>query len=408
MRKLFRKIHLWLSVPLGLVITLICFSGATLVFEKEITEALNPQLYQVESKGRQPLPLDRLAAQVAATLPDSVELTGITVSTDAGRPYQANLSKPRRASLMVDQYSGQVLGRTERPAFFAKMFGLHRWLLDSPSQGGPSVGKIVVGISTILFVLALITGIVVWWPRMRRALKPALTVTARHGWRRFWHSLHTAGGMYALVLLLAMGLTGLTWSFGWYRTGFYALFGVSQPAQSGHGEGAKGGGKPGEKGEGRRGGKPDGVKGERRAEGEKADRKGRPGGPEGAEGEKPQADFTRWQQVLDQLKRENPHYEQITVQAGKASVVNSHYGNTRASDRYEYDEATGAIIERTPYAKAEAAQKMRGWIFAVHTGAFGGFTTRVLFCLAALLGATLPLTGYYLWFKRLAGRRRRR
>ena len=30
MKKIFRKFHLWLSVPLGIFITLICFSGATL------------------------------------------------------------------------------------------------------------------------------------------------------------------------------------------------------------------------------------------------------------------------------------------------------------------------------------------------------------------------------------------
>ena len=33
MKKVFRKIHLWLSVPFGLLITLICFSGAMLVFD---------------------------------------------------------------------------------------------------------------------------------------------------------------------------------------------------------------------------------------------------------------------------------------------------------------------------------------------------------------------------------------
>lgn len=111
---------------------------------------------------------------------------------------------------------------------------------------------------------------------------------------------------------------------------------------------------------------------------------------------------------MAELQRRNPHYKQLTVQAGKASVTNSVYGNTRASDRYEFDEVTGALTSCTPYAQAEAAQKMRGWIFAVHTGAFGGLTTRILFCLAALLGATLPLTGYYLWIKRLAARRRNR
>ena len=36
MRKLFGKIHLWLSIPVGIILSIICFSGATLVFEKEI------------------------------------------------------------------------------------------------------------------------------------------------------------------------------------------------------------------------------------------------------------------------------------------------------------------------------------------------------------------------------------
>ena len=37
MKKIFSKIHLWLSVPFGLLITLICFSGAMLVFETEVS-----------------------------------------------------------------------------------------------------------------------------------------------------------------------------------------------------------------------------------------------------------------------------------------------------------------------------------------------------------------------------------
>lgn len=45
--------------------------------------------------------------------------------------------------------------------------------------------------------------------------------------------------MYALVLLLAMSLTGLTWSFTWYRTAFYKVFGVEVQQQGGHGHGQK-------------------------------------------------------------------------------------------------------------------------------------------------------------------------
>ena len=42
--------------------------------------------------------------------------------------------------------------------------------------------------------------------------------------------------MYALIFLLAMALTGLTWSFPWYRTAFYKVFGVEvqQRAAQGH------------------------------------------------------------------------------------------------------------------------------------------------------------------------------
>jgi uncharacterized iron-regulated membrane protein len=43
---------------------------------------------------------------------------------------------------------------------------------------------------------------------------------------------------------------------------------------------------------------------------------------------------------------------------------------------------------------------MRGVIYSLHVGNFGGMFTRVLWFLAAMLGATLPLTGYYLWIKR--------
>ena len=48
MKKIFRTLHLWLSVPFGLLVSLICFSGAMLVFENEITEWSRPDLYRVK------------------------------------------------------------------------------------------------------------------------------------------------------------------------------------------------------------------------------------------------------------------------------------------------------------------------------------------------------------------------
>lgn len=44
MKKIFRQIHLWLSVPFGLIISLICFSGAMLVFENDFPEPGVPRI----------------------------------------------------------------------------------------------------------------------------------------------------------------------------------------------------------------------------------------------------------------------------------------------------------------------------------------------------------------------------
>lgn len=136
MKKVFRKIHLWLSVPFGLLITLICFSGAMLVFETEVMELCHRDLYYVEKVGLAPLPMGKVAEKVAATLPDSVSVTGVTASSAPERAWQVNLSKPRRASVYVDQYTGEIKGKYERAPFFTTMFRLHRWLLDSMKPDG--------------------------------------------------------------------------------------------------------------------------------------------------------------------------------------------------------------------------------------------------------------------------------
>ena len=381
MRKIFRNIHLWLSVPFGILITLICFSGAALVFEKEVMELCHRELYFVKKVEAAPLPMEQLMTKVAATLPDSVSVTGVNISSDPERAYQVTLSKPRRASMYVDQYTGEITGKYERAPFFNFMFRMHRWLLDSMKQdGGIFWGKMIVGTSTLMFVFVLISGVVVWWPRTRKALKNSLKIVANKGWRRFWYDLHVAGGMYALVFLLAMALTGLTWSFQWYRTGFYKTFGVEVQPSMGHGNAAANSTAKG----GKREGKPEG-------------REGR-----GAHRYSP---YTNWQQVYEQLAEANPDYKQISVSDGSASVAVPRFGNQRGTDRYKFNPRNGEITEPTLYKDLDNSGKIRGWIYSVHVGSWGGMLTRILTFVAALIGASLPLTGYYLWIRKKIKRR---
>lgn len=402
MRKIFRNIHLWLSVPFGILITLICFSGAALVFEKEVMELCHRELYFVKKVEAAPLPMEQLMTKVAATLPDSISVTGVNISSDSERAYQVTLSKPRRASMYVDQYTGKIMGKYERAPFFNFMFRMHRWLLDSMKQdGGIFWGKMIVGTSTLMFVFVLISGIVVWWPRTRKALKNSLKIVANKGWRRFWYDLHVAGGMYALVFLLAMALTGLTWSFQWYRTGFYKTFGVEVQPSMGHGNAAANATAKG----GKREESPEGRSGRPGNRGEKPE--GRGEHSESREGRK-RSPYTNWQQVYEQLAEANPDYKLISVSDGSASVALPHFGNQRGTDRYKFNPRNGEITETTLYKDLDNSGKIRGWIYSVHVGSWGGMLTRILTFIAALVGASLPLTGYYLWIRRLMKRKIKR
>ena len=397
MKKIFRKIHLWLSVPFGLIINLFCFSGAMLVFENEVNEWFRRDLYYVETVKESPLPMDKLLEKVATTLPDSVSVTGVSISSDPGRAYQVSLSKPRRASLYVDQYTGEVKGKSERSGFFMFMFRMHRWLLDSMNPGNEGIfwGKMIVGVSTLLLVFVLISGIVIWWPRTRKALKNSLKITATKGWRRFWYDLHVAGGMYALIFLLAMALTGLTWSFPWYRTAFYKVFGVEvqQRAAQGHEQ----------KSDAQKRNTKLAAHREKKREGNEVRKGERSRRPENNHSDmySVTSPFVYWQEIYDKLRRQNPEYKQISISSGTASVSFNRFGNQRASDRYSFNTDNGEFTETSLYQHQDKSGKIRGWIYSVHVGNWGGMFTRILTFIAALLGSALPLTGYYLWIKRL-------
>ena len=382
MKKFFRKVHLWLSVPFGLIMAITCFTGALLVFEDEITRFSNRELYFVKDASGVPMPIDELAATVAAALPEDVTVTGVTVFENPQRAWQVNISKPRRAAVMVDQYTGEIKGTAGRTPFFVTVFRLHRWLMDSMQPGGGMfLGKALVGISTLMFVFVLVSGVVIWAPRTYKALKNSLKIHVRKGWFPFWHGLHVAGGVYAVLLLLALALTGLTWSFQWYRNGFYKVFGV---------ETAGGGGNGGQQQMRNGNGNGNGH-----------------GGSEAAEHVAAEA-FGGWQQAYEEVLRRNPEFRQISVSDGRVSVSSGCVGNSRAADTYTFDSTTGQITDVALYRDSGKNGKIRGWIYSVHVGSWGGMVTRVLTFLAALLGACLPLTGYYIWIRRLVMRRRAR
>ena len=456
MRNFFRKFHLWVSVPFGIVITITCFTGALLVFEKEITALCVGDITVVTPVG-EPLPVSVIADKVDATLPADVDVKGVVVSSSPDEAYRVNLSKPKKAAVYVNQYTGEVIGKDERLPFFRTVFRLHRWLMDSnPGEGKVFWGKIIVGASTLAFVVILLTGLVIWWPRNRKMLGNRLQIALKKGKNRFWYDLHVAGGFYAMLLLLVMALTGLTWSFEWYRNGAYSLFGAGEAKETAVVErkaptrvetpvcpgscrdctlpvcvnSAESKNTAVESGRAA-GWNVDAVTAATNVTDTKyVDAESAVSvadidaitaatvvdaqsgatvvtdGNSGATSLVAATEFDSWQRAYENVAAIVPHFETITVSAGVVSVKNTKYGNMRAADKYMFDEESGAITSVELYKDSARKGKLSGWFYSLHIGSWGGLLTRILSFLAALLGATLPLTGYYLWIKRLYGKRK--
>ena len=148
MRKFFHQIHLWLSIPLGLFISIICFTGAILVLEKPITRMVYPetQIQQADAQQAQ--------------------------GNRNGRPADAQQAQGNRHGQPADaqqaqgnQHGPQAGPQTKRQslAFFRQVRTLHRWLLNAPAQRGEqSAGKLIVGITTVALVVILVSGLVIW------------------------------------------------------------------------------------------------------------------------------------------------------------------------------------------------------------------------------------------------------
>lgn len=358
MKKLFKKLHLWLSLPLGIVISITCFSGAMLIFEREITESLQRRYYYVDSVGDQTISFADAIASVEPMLGEDQRITGVVVSPDEERTWKVTLSSPKHAAVYVNQYSGEVLGRPERLSFFTTMFRLHRWLMDSRPQEKGAIywGKMIVGVSTLFCVIILLTGIVLWIPRSLNMWKNRSQISLRKGVRRFLYDFHVVGGIYCALLVLAMALTGLTWSFEWYRNGVYNLFGAASNAKS--------------------------SSSVTRVDSDAT------------------SIYGKWEDVYHSVAERYDSHGDITLSDGTVSVKLNGIGNPRAADKYHFDSATGEILSVVPYADSSRRQKVGGWIYAIHVGNWGGVFTRILWFLAAMLGASLPITGYYLWIKR--------
>ncbi|SDL27286.1 Uncharacterized iron-regulated membrane protein [Catalinimonas alkaloidigena] len=364
LRKLFNDLHLWLGIASGLVLFLVCLSGTVYTFRSEIEEALASEKYRInvpaEAVRLSPETILRQLQQTQAGV-----VGAITVPADPARPYEVSVkTSPEErhgTTFLINPYTGTVQGTTESAAadFFMFMFRMHRWLLMEQS-----VGRVIVGVSTLIFVSLILTGLVLWWPKKRKQWKQGFTVKTSGNWKRINHDLHNTLGFYAFGLLLVMALTGLCWSFEWYRDGLSNVLGA--------------------KVFGGRGGKPTQV------------------APHPEMTALPASAFLTL--ADEQLPYEGDTQLSLPNDPETAVTVRKHrvgFFALAASDKLEFDPYTGEVLKQEIFADKPLNEQIAGLIRPLHTGEVYGTFSKILYFLACLIGTSLPVTGTIIWINKL-------
>lgn len=228
------KIHWLLGIVFGVTLIIIGISGAVLSYEKDILRLINKDTYYVKV----PTNKAKLSTQELLAIyqeNSKARINSITISSNATSSVLLNIvsqdPKNRRGeTVYIDPYTAEILPQIVGKDFFMFFFKLHRWLtLDGDYR---SIGKNIVAISTIACILLVIGGIVVYFPRIKNHFFKSFTFSFKHKNRAFLSNMHSAIVLWVTPFFLLVCLTGLYWSYDWYRSAMFKVFNVEQPIRN--------------------------------------------------------------------------------------------------------------------------------------------------------------------------------
>ena len=213
LRKVLLKLHLYISLSLGMFLALAGLTGSLLVYNHTLDKWLNSETMLVEA-GLQRLPLLDLIAVANQASPVKAPPSYITIPEEPDDAlivrYQIQEKGKKHKGMnhhfhevMVNPYTGQVLGDRDRnDSLMSIIVRLHANLLVGDS------GKLIMGITALLTLVLTISGIYLWWPKLSK-LKQALVIKRNASFTRFNFDLHKTVGIYTAIVMLAVSLSGV-------------------------------------------------------------------------------------------------------------------------------------------------------------------------------------------------------
>lgn len=208
---------MWLGMASGLVVFIVAVTGCLYAFKTEIEDLTQSYRYVPEQEGPtlEPSRMEAIGQQV---LPGK-NLHSVTYRT-GGRAAVLTFYhyEPTYYYLAyVHPYTGKVLHVQDMSHdFFYQVLQGHYYLWLPPAVGQP-----IVASATLIFVILLITGMVLWWPKNKAARKQRFSIKWSAAWRRRNYDLHNVFGFYVMSIALLLALTGLVWGFQWFAKSVY-------------------------------------------------------------------------------------------------------------------------------------------------------------------------------------------
>ncbi|RYY62839.1 MAG: PepSY domain-containing protein [Chitinophagaceae bacterium] len=361
-KKMVGWLHLVLGLSSGLVIVLLGITGCILAFEQEIRSVTQPAFYTAE-KNQPVLPPTILRANAEKVL-DGHVANGIEYPGAGKSAIVSYYDADHYYMVALDPYTGEVKQKKNMNRdFFRVVLDGHFYLwLPAP------IGQPIIASATLIFLVMLITGIILWWPKNKAAAKQRFSIKWSARWRRKNYDLHNVLGFYMSWIGIILAITGLVWGFQWFADSFYWVT-----------NGASG-----------------------------------PGEQVFASSDTMHVSDAR-QGVMDSVwsltKKQVKADESISVyfpsgNTGTVEVsVNHRPGTYYNTEGNSFDQYTGKrLVTKGTYAgkfsDAKLADQIKRMNYDIHVGAVLGIPGKILMFCASLIAASLPVTGFYIWWGR--------
>lgn len=383
--KLLRKtifwIHLAVGVIAGLIILLMSATGVMLTYEKQITYWADTRNYQSSSPvaGAARLPVETLLAKARDAQPQS-PVVSILQRADAAAPTAIGFTGNR--TVFYNSYTGDALGEGSKGArsFFRFVTDWHRWLgMEGASR---ATGRAVTGISNLVFLFIVVSGLYLWWPRKQTWQQFKNILWFRRGLpgkaRDFnWHNVI---GFWSFVPLFAIVLSGVVISYQWAGNLVYRAVGETPPAP------APAAPRAGE---------------------------GQPRGNNSSPSSAPT--FDGLNQLWARAEQQTPDWRSISLRLPGSSEAPIAFsidrgtgGEPQKRGTLTLNRKTGEVIRWEPFSDLSNGRKLRSILRFAHTGEVGGIVGQTIAGLVSLGGCFLVYTGLALAWRRFWAWRGRR